>query len=292
MPVLLLFLAVLFWSGHNVVAKGIISYVPPLSFTFVRWLFASLIIVPVAWPYLKKDWYLICQWWRRLLLISATGISAFNSLLYVALQTTSAVNVGLISSIFPVTIALFSHLLLNVSLSRPQVIGMVICFTGVIFVIFRGDPTGIATLEFVRGDLWMLMAVFCGALYPVLLHKKPAIHPLSLLSILILFGALVSFPLFLIEFIQGQYIQLNHRVISGLIVIAIFPSVLSYMCWNRGIEMVGANRAGLFLNLVPILTAILAYIFIDEVISWYHFFGLLIIISGIWLFNLRQDPTE
>ncbi|NNE37021.1 MAG: DMT family transporter, partial [Gammaproteobacteria bacterium] len=175
---MLLFLAVLFWSGHNVVAKGIIPYVPPLSFTFVRWLIAFFIILPFAWPYLKQDWHLICQWWRRLLLISATGISAFNSFLYVALQTTSAVNVGLISSIFPVTIALFSHLLLNVSLSRPQVIGMVICFMGVLVVIFRGDPTSITALEFVRGDLWMLLGVFCGALYPVLLHKKPAIHPL------------------------------------------------------------------------------------------------------------------
>ncbi|NNE37852.1 MAG: DMT family transporter, partial [Gammaproteobacteria bacterium] len=126
----------------------------------------------------------------------------------------------------------------------------------------------------------------------VLLHKKPAIHPLSLLTSLILFGALISLPLFLFEFFQGKYIQLNHQVITGLIVIAIFPSVLSYMCWNKGIELVGANRAGLFLNLVPILTAILAYIFIDEVISWYHFFGLIIIISGIWLFNLRQPPAR
>ncbi len=290
MPVLLLFLAVLFWSGHNVVAKGIIPYVPPLSFTFVRWLVASFIILPFAWPYLKKDWKLIRQWWKRLLLISATGISAFNSLLYIALQTTSAVNVGLISSILPVTIVLFSHLLLNVSLSRPQIIGMVISFLGVMIVIFRGNPASITTLEFVKGDLWMLLSVFCGALYPVLLHKKPAIHPLSLLTSLIILGALVSFPLFLFEYVQGQFIQFNHRVITGLIVIGIFPSVLSYMCWNRGIELVGANRAGLFINLVPILTAVLAYIFIDEVISWYHFAGLAIIITGIWLFNLRQTP--
>ena len=132
MPVLLLFFAVLFWSGHNVVAKGIIPYVPPLSFTFVRWVLASLIILPLAWPYLKSDWRAAMQWWKRLLFIAATGISAFNSLLYTALQTTSAVNVGLISSIFPVTIALFSHLILNVSLTRPQVIGMLICFIGVL----------------------------------------------------------------------------------------------------------------------------------------------------------------
>ena len=291
MPVLLLFFAVLFWSGHNVVAKGIIPYVPPLSFTFVRWVLASLIILPIAWPYLKSDWRAALQWWKRLLFIAATGISAFNTLLYTALQTTSAVNVGLISSIFPVTIALFSHLILNVSLTRPQVIGMLICFIGVIVVIFRGDPASIVALEFVRGDVWMLLGVFCGALYPVLLHKKPDIHPLSLLSILIMMGAAVSFPLFLFEFAQGEFIQVNRQVISGLITIAIFPSVLAYLCWNRGIELVGANRAGLFLNLVPVLTAILAYMFIDEIISWYHFLGLMMIIGGIWLFNLRHSPS-
>jgi drug/metabolite transporter (DMT)-like permease len=291
MPVLLLFFAVLFWSGHNVVAKGIIEFVPPLSFTFARWFLASLIILPIAWPHLKSDWQKAIKWWPRLLLIAATGICAFNCLLYIALQTTSAVNVGLISSIFPVTIALFSHLILNVSLSRPQVIGMVICFMGVVVVIFRGDISSVTTLEFVVGDLWMLLGVFCGALYPVLLHKKPDIHPLSLLAVLIILGALTSLPLFLYEVVQGEYIQLNQQVITGLIVIAIFPSVLSYMCWNRGIELVGANHAGLFLNLVPILTAILAYIFIDEIISWYHYLGLFLIIGGIWLFNITRKQS-
>ena len=222
--------------------------------------------------------------------MAATGISAFNTLLYVAMQTTSAVNVGLISSIFPVTIALFSLIILKIKLSHVQIIGMVICFIGVIVVILRGDISTISHLVFVEGDLWMLAGVFCGSLYPVLLHNKPDIHPFSLLAILILLGTLVSFPLFLVDIFQQRYIQNNQQVWLGLLYISIFPSLLSYMFWNRGIELIGANRAGLFLNLVPILTAILAYIFIDEKISWFHYLGLMIIIGGMLLFN-KKNPA-
>ena len=288
MPVLLLFCAVLFWSGHNVVAKDIIPFIPPFSFTFVRWFLASLIILPLSWSFICSDWKVARASWKRLLLIAATGICAFNTLLYIAVQTTSAVNVGLISSIFPVVIALFSYLILKIKLVQIQVLGMVICFFGVIMVIVRGDISSITNMVFVEGDLWMLAGVFCGSLYPVLLHKKPDIHSVSLLAILIMLGTLVSLPLFIIDLFQGRTIQYNQHVLLGLLYISIFPSILSYMFWNKGIEMIGANRAGLFLNLVPILTAILAYVFLDETISWYHYLGLLMVIGGMVIFNHRQ----
>ena len=127
-----------------------------------------------------------------------------------------------------------------------------------------------------------------GSLYPVLLHKTPEIHSVSLLAILILLGTLVSLPLFIVDLFQGRTIQYNQQVILGMLYISIFPSILSYMFWNKGIEMIGANRAGLFLNLVPILTAIMAYVFIDETISWYHYLGLLMVIGGMVMFNHRQ----
>jgi drug/metabolite transporter (DMT)-like permease len=263
-----------------------------MSFTFIRWLLASLIILPVCWPYLRKDFYVAIKSWKRLLLIAVTGICAFNTLLYVALQTTTAVNVGLISSIFPVTIALFSYFILNIKLNKIQVFGMMICFIGVLVVIFRGDINIVTRLVFVEGDLWMLLGVFCGALYPVLLHKKPDIHGLSLLAILIFLGTLVSFPLFLIDLYQEHYIDINYSVVTGLLYIGIFPSILSYMFWNRGIELVGANQAGLYLNLVPILTAIMAYVFIDETISWYHFAGLIMIIGGMLMFHKTHKTAR
>jgi drug/metabolite transporter (DMT)-like permease len=286
--VLLLLGAVLFWSGNNVVAKAIIVDVPPYSFTFLRWLIASLIMLPFTWSYVRRDWRTARQAWVRLTLIAVLGISAFNTLLYMAVQTTSAVNVGLISSFFPAAIAMFSWVLLKIRLDRIQITGMAISFLGILLVISQGHLSTLTGMVFVEGDLLMFLGVICGAIYPVLLHKKPAIHPLSLLTIIILFGMVVSLPLYLLDLWQGHYVTVNGGVVSGLLYIAVFPSVLAYMLWNRGIELVGANRAGLYLNLIPILTAIMAAVFLDETLRWYHFAGLLLVISGMALFNLKQ----
>lgn len=286
--VLLLSGAVLFWSGNNVVAKAIIGQIPPFSFTFLRWLIASLLLLPFTWTYVRRDWRKAARSWVRLLLIALLGICAFNTLLYMAVQTTSAVNVGLITSLFPVFIALFSWLILNIRVTPVQIVGMFISFTGIILVIVHGDLSTIATLEFVDGDLWMIMGILCGSIYPVLLHDKPDIHPLSLLMIIILLGMLVSLPLYLVDLLQGRYIHLDGNAVAGLLYIALFPSILAYMLWNRGIEMVGANRAGLYLNLIPILTAIMAALFLGESLRWYHFAGLFLVICGMVFFNLRQ----
>jgi drug/metabolite transporter (DMT)-like permease len=289
--VLLLLGAVLFWSGNNVVAKAIITDVPPYSFTFLRWLIASMIMLPFTWSYVRRDWRAARQAWVRLTLIAVLGIAAFNTLLYMAVQTTSAVNVGLISSFFPAAIAMFSWMLLKIRLDRIQITGMAISFLGILLVISRGHLSTLTGMVFVEGDLLMFLGVICGAIYPVLLHHKPAIHPLSLLTIIILLGMLVSLPLYIVDLLQGHYVNLNGGVVSGLLYIAVFPSVLAYMLWNRGIELVGANRAGLYLNLIPILTAIMAAVFLDETLSWYHFVGLLLVIFGMGLFNQKQFRT-
>jgi len=288
MPVLLLFCAVLFWSAHNVVAKGLIDDVPPFTFTFIRWLLASLILLPFTWGHVKRDWPTVRETWQRLLYIAILGITAFNTLLYIAVQTTSATNVGVISSIFPMMIALFSLLILKIRLDRVQITGMLICFAGVIVVILRGEITAITGLGFVEGDLWMVLAIIFGALYPVLLHNKPDIHPLTLLTVLIVLGTVTSLPLFVIDLLQGDFIRLDVQVALGLLFVSLFPSVLSYLFWNRGIELIGANRAGLFLNLIPILTAIMAAVFLGEVLRWYHFAGLVLVIGGMLLFNLAH----
>ena len=292
MPVLLLFCAVLFWSAHNVVAKSVIDYIPPFSFTFYRWLLAFLILAAFTWPQVRADWPEAKRRWGRLLLTAATGITAFNTLLYVAVQTTTAVNIGVISSIFPGMIALFSLLILGVALNRVQVAGMLISFLGVLLVILRGDYATVSELVFVEGDLWMLGGIVFGSLYPVLLHKQPQIqmHPLSLLTLLIGLGTVVALPLFLIDLAMGRYVAVNREAVAGLVFVSLFPSVLSYLFWNRGINLIGANRAGLFLNLVPILTAVMAYLFLGEILAWYHFAGLALVVGGMLLFNLDSLP--
>lgn len=288
LSVVLLTAATLCWAGNNVVAKAIITHVPPFSFTFLRWLIASLILLPFTWKLVLRDWRLALGAWRRLMVIAVLGISAFNTLLYMAVVTTTAVNVGLISSIFPAAIAFFSWLILKIRLTRIQIAGMLLSFIGILLVIVRGDPSALTGFVFVEGDIWMLLGILCGATYPVLLHDKPDMHPLSLLTIIILLGMLVSLPLYLVDLALGRYVQLNLQVGAGLFYIALFPSVVAYLLWNRGIELVGANLAGLYLNLIPILTATMAALFLGETLAWYHFAGLFIVICGIVLFNLSR----
>jgi drug/metabolite transporter (DMT)-like permease len=286
MPGVMLFFAVLFWSGHNVVAKAIIDAVPPFSFTFLRWLGASLVLLPFAWSHMRRDWRAAVAAWQRLMLMALMGIAAFNSLLYIALQTTSAVNVGLISAAFPATIALLSLLVLKISLSRIQLAGMALSFMGVVLVVLRGEFAALGVLVLVEGDLWMLAGIFCGALYPVLMHGKPRMHPLSLLTFTIIMGALVSLPLYLLDIAQGRFVRFDGVTLAGLAFVGLFPSVLAYLLWNRGIELIGANRAGLYLNLIPVLTAVLAAVFLREPLAWYHFAGLAVVAGGMVLFNL------
>lgn len=286
MPGVLLFFAVLFWSGHNVVAKAIIEAVPPFSFTFLRWLGASLILLPFAWPHMRRDWPVAKAAWKRLMLMAVLGITAFNSLLYIALQTTSAVNVGLISAAFPTTIALLSLLVLKITLNRIQLAGMALSFLGVLLVVLRGELAALGDLTFVEGDLWMLAGIVCGAMYPVLMHGRPEIHPLSLLTITIIMGALASVPFYMLDLAQGRFVQFDGETLAGLAFVGLFPSVASYLLWNRGIELIGANHAGLYLNLIPVLTAVLAAVFLHEPLAWYHFAGLAVVAAGMVLFNL------
>ncbi len=266
-------------------AKAVIDSIPPFSLAFLRWILASVIILPFAWPYLKADWKPVRKSWARLLAMSVLGVSAFNTLLYIAVQTTSATNIGLISSIFPATIALLSYFVLRIGLARFQVLGMAISFFGVLVVIFRGEFTALATLTLVEGDLWMLACIVCGSVYSILIHNRPDIHPLSFLAVIILLGTLALLPFYLWDILQGRYVNMDVRVVMAILFMAIFPSILSFLFWNRGIELVGANHAGLFLNLVPVLTAAMAFVFLGEILRWYHFAGLVMIIGGMLLFN-------
>jgi len=278
---------VLFWSCNNVLAKAVIDSIPPFSLAFLRWIAASVIILPLAWPYLKKDWKPARKSWGRLLVMSVLGVSAFNTLLYIAVQTTSATNIGLISSIFPASIALLSYIVLKVSIARFQLVGMTVSFLGVLLVILRGDLSVMTSLKFVEGDLWMIACIVCGSFYSILLHERPDMHPLSFLAAIILLGTIALLPFYLWDLLQGRYLSLSGQVVATILFMAVFPSILSFLFWNRGIELLGANHAALFLNLVPVLTAAMAFVFLGEVLKWYHFAGLVMIIGGMLLFNPR-----
>ena len=219
------------------------------------------------------------------MLISLAGISVFNTLLFIAVQTTTAINVGLIASIIPGVVILLSWIILKISLSWTQAVGLTISFIGAVLVIIQGNLQFLIDLDFVAGDLWMLAASLCGSFYPILLHNRLEIHPLSLLSIIIVFAAIILLPLFIWDLFQGRYMLFNIGTLSAVFYNAVFPSILAFLFWNRGIHLIGANRAGLYLYLVPVFTATMAYIFLGETLSWYHLLGLTLTIGGMLLFK-------
>ena len=282
---LLLILPPLFWAGNTVLARGIADQILPRSMSFWRWFIALTILFPFTRKQILNDWEKICASWKILFLIGLLGISSFNTLLYSAAHTTTALNIALIQAIMPAVIMLLSYLLFGELISRIQLLAVILCIFGAGYIVMRGDWHRLQQLSFVQGDLLMLLAIVFYALYSVLLRKRPKIHPLSLLTVTFAVGVVTLFPLYLWEMWNSPPLQLTQSVVLGLLYVGFFPSIFAYFCWNRGIELVGANRAGLYINLIPFFASIMAIIFLGETLQSYHIWGLCLIVAGLILSN-------
>lgn len=280
-PYLYLTLAILFWSGNTVVGRAVRADIPPLAFAFWRWLTAAVILWVVAFPYLKKDRDAIKSGLPMLLLISAIGIAAFNSLLYSGLQWTTAINSFLLQAMMPVFIVWLSFLLFREKVTRGQILGLLICLAGAVVIITRGDAARLLALSFNHGDIYILIAVVFYAGYSVLLRKRPPIHELSFMAVTFGLGTLLLLPFYLAETLAGRPIEFNRTSLLAVGYVALFPSIISYFCFNRGIQLVGANRGGMFMYLMPVFGSILAIVFLGEALRWFHLAGVGLILPGL-----------
>jgi drug/metabolite transporter (DMT)-like permease len=282
-PYLLLTLAVFFWSGNFIVGRAVHAEVPPVALAFWRWACASLLVVCIATPHLKRDWHLIRSNWPILLLLSFTGVTAFNTLVYAGLQSTIALNAFLMQSMMPVLIVAMSFVLFHEKIRALQVAGVAVSLTGAFIIIIRGDINVVRALSINRGDILIFIAVICYAGYSVTLRKRPSVHPLSFLAVTFVAGSLLLLPVYFWETFTVRAISLNPQTLLAVSYVAIFPSVVSYFCFNRGVELVGANRAGLFLHLMPVFGSIMAIIFLGETLQSFHIAGIALIALGILL---------
>jgi len=289
---LLLLLPPLFWAGNSVLARGVAELIPPVAMSFWRWTLALALLAPFTWTLVRKDWQQIRQHWKIITLIGLIGIASFNTLLYTAAQTTTALNIALTQSVMPAIIVLLSFLFYREKVSRLQVLAVVLCILGASIIVVHGDWQRLLQLQFVTGDLLMLLAVNLYALYSVLLRKRPQIHPLSFLTVTFAVGVVSLLPLYLWERSFTLPLQLSQTVLLSLLYVGLCPSILAYLCWNRGIEQIGANRAGLYINLIPLFASLMAILFLGERFQNYHLYGMLIIFSGLAQFNLpRRCPA-
>ena len=280
-PYLLLTLAILFWSGNTVVGRAVRTEMPPLAFAFWRWFTASVIISFISIPHLKKDWNTIKRNWPILILLSAIGIASFNALLYSGLQWTIAINAFLLQTMMPVFIVSLSFLLFKEKVTAGQILGVLICLAGAAVIITEGDPAILYSLSINHGDIYIFIAVVLYAGYSVMLRKRPPVHQLSFMAVTFTLGTLLLLPLYLWETLSGRPIEFSGTSVLAVGYVALFPSIVSYFCFNRGIELVGANRGGMFMYLMPVFGSILAIIFLDETIRWYHLAGIGLIMPGL-----------
>ncbi|MEJ2060684.1 MAG: EamA family transporter [Gammaproteobacteria bacterium] len=282
---LLLTLTTLFWAGNAIIGRALHDSVHPVTLAFWRWALAALILLPFAWRHVMRDWRALIDAWAIMLVLSLFGIGCFNTMLYAAAQTTTATNIALIQTAMPATIVILGLLLFGDRVSKKGIFGVALSIAGAGVIVLRGSLETLATWHVVTGDVWMLVAVLCYALYSVLLRKRPVVHPLSFLVATFAIGALMLLPLYIWE--QGRYgaPHLSGGLLAGTVYVAVFPSILAYLFWNRGVDLIGSNRAGLFICLVPVFASALAMVFLNEHLHAFHLVGLALIVVGFILFN-------
>lgn len=280
-----LVLAVLFWSGNFVFGRLVSTEIEPMQLSFFRWFFVFLILLPFIilrykniFRALKKDSLII-------VVLGSLGIAGFNTFLYYGLQTTTATNALLINSSIPMMIIVLSAIILKTKVTKVQFYGIVLSSLGVLYLIVKGNISNFAAIEFTSGDLWILLACVDWALYSIFLKYKPKdLSAFEFLSVTTIIGIFILFVAFLY---QGHSFSLEFlekkEVLYSFIYMVILPSLASFYFWNIATVEVGANKAGQFTHLMPIFGAILAYMFLGEVLELYHLIGIILIATGLYL---------
>jgi len=286
-PYLLLALATLFWAGNFVLGRAVSGEVPPVGLAFWRWFGGALIIAPFALPHLRRDWAAVRARWPIVLVLGILGIAVFNTLIYVGLGRTTAINALLLQSIQPLVIIIFSFLIFRDTVGPRQMLAVAISLIGVVVIIARGELGVLATLAFNSGDVLVFIALICYAAYTALLRLRPRVHPLSFLLVIFTVGFALLFPLYVWEGLAGRPMRLTPVTVGAVAYVALFPAIVAYLCFNRGVELLGANRAGHFFHLQPAFGVVLAMLFLGERFQPYHAAGIALIAAGILLATLR-----
>jgi drug/metabolite transporter (DMT)-like permease len=288
MPYLLLILTTLFWSGNFVLSRGMHAAIPPMALSFWRWSVALLILLVLAHRHLRAQQRLIWEHRWFILLQGLLGVTGFNTLLYLAMQQTTAINAVLVNSCIPVLIVVFSWLLYRETMRLRQCCGVLVSLAGVVLIMAKGEVATLLHVSFNRGDLLVLAAAVVWALYSSNLKRYPqGLHPLAYLTAINIVGLLGILPLYLLELSSGKTFALNLASVVTILYVAIFASVLAFIFWNRAIRTIGANKAGPFVHLMPVFSTILAVLFLDETLAWHHAQGVALIFGGILMTTFR-----
>lgn len=291
---ILLMLCVLFWSANFIIGRFVHNDIEPIELAFLRWIGVSLALLPV---FIIKFNNIITAIKKNLLLMSVyaiLGITAFNTIIYIGLQDTTATNALLINSSVPILIVFLSTIILKQEISNRQIVGIILSTLGVAFLVLKGDISKISTLEFNKGDFWIILGGIIWALYSVLMRFKPKeIDGIEFLTAIVYLGTVILFFIYLLSgygFDSGLKAFTNHYII--ILYVVFFPSILSFIFWHKGIETIGADKTGQFTHLMPLFGSFLAFIFLGETLEFYHFLGMSFIGFGIYLSLFLKTKTH
>jgi len=270
-----------------VLGRFVAAYIPPITLSVIRWGGAFVVLLPFAARHLARDWPLIRRHVGLLTLLALTGFSAYNTMAYYGLHFTTAINGLLLQSVAPLFVAVWSFALFRDRLSLRQGAGILLSLAGVIVIVCRGSLDVLLATAFNRGDLWFVVALLIYAFYVTMLRLRPPIHPLSFLAVGMGGGAVLLLPAMALEIAAGQSMVFDAVTALSLIYVCIFPSLLGYLFLNRGIELIGANRAAPFIHLVPVFGSVLAIALLGERLQLFHAVGYVLVLTGITLATRR-----
>jgi drug/metabolite transporter (DMT)-like permease len=282
--IMLIFCA-FFWSGNFIVGKFATLYeVPPLTLNFFRWLIVWIILIPFTFRDILQNIKIIKKNFYPILLMSITSISVFNSVVYYSLNFTQVLNGALMISIIPVLIVFISFIFKTEKINLSQIFGLLLSIIGVLTIITRLDFAKLINLDLNKGDLWLLFAMLSWAIYSIMLRThETGLKYLSFISVIVSIGLIFLFPQFLFEFNNHQIIRFNIQVSLITTYVVFFAGLGSYILWNKAVIIVGPNKAGIFLHLMPVFSSFMAIFLLNEKLMNFHIIGAIIIIIGIYL---------
>ena len=283
-------LATLIWSGNFIVARGVIKTIPPISLSFYRWLLATIILLPFAWKNFISGFHYLKEKWWFFLLASATGVSMFNTFVYIGGHYSEAINLALIgTTVSPIISVLLARIFLKEKINSYTLIGMLICIVGVLFLLSRGDLKNLQHFSFSEGDWWVLAAAVSFAIYNTLVKKKPSqMKPVHFLFVVFLLGTILLIPFYVYEWRTEGGFVISIANISVLLYLGLGASVISFLLWNLAISKLGSGRTALFGNLIPVFSSIEAVWILGEKITWIQIASFGLVIVGLIVANFRK----
>ena len=285
-----LIFATLFWSGNFIVGKAASLFeIPPFTLNFYRWTFAWLILAPFTLKEIFKKKEYILKNLKLILILGITSITIFNSIVYYSLNFTQVISGVLMISTIPVMIIFFSWIFKIEKTNFYQILGVIFSLFGVVIIVTKADLNKLLNLNFNKGDLWMVVAMLSWAMYSALLRKKKfELSQISLLQTIISAGLILLLPAYLIEMSLGYRLNIHLPFILTLSYVVLFPGLASFFFWIKGISIIGSNRSGIFLHLMPIFSTIMAILIFKEKFMVFHFIGAVLIITGVVLSSKRK----